>query len=248
MAGFDRSDNQARTLPVVGPGGPVLARVAGLRIALVAAVRLYREGLATELGAQAGYVVVAVSGSAESAITAIALTQPDVVLIDIAMPDVRELVAAVRDAHPAARILAFAVGECERDIDVCAEAGVAAFVTPDVTVCELVAAINACMRDELSCSPRAAALLLRRCSMLAVASLVTASVSAPNAPRVAALTAREREIATLMVEGRSNKQIGRTLNIALATVKNHIHNILRKLDVASRADAARCMRATALHY
>lgn len=215
-----------------------------LRIALVAAVRLYREGLATELAAHSGYTVVGSASGADEAVAVVACHRPDVVLIDIAMPFVRELVAALREAHRAAQIVVFAVDECERDIDLCAEAGVAAFVTRDVTVADLVAAIDASVRGELSCSPRAAALLFRRCSVLSMAApaSATGATGAPEPDRASTLTSREREIAALVIEGRSNKQIGRTLNIALATVKNHVHNILRKLAVASRAEAALRLR------
>ncbi len=249
MTGFKNGELQPRHVPPQprerpSTGGAEAPGVS-LRIALIAAVRLYREGLATELAAQRGYTVVGAAGRADDARALIACHRPDVVLIDIAMPSVRELIVALREAQPAAQIVVFAVDECERDIDLCAEAGVAAFVTRDVTVADLVAAIDASVRGELSCSPRAAALLFRRCSALSMAAPVGAARS-PQADRVATLTSREREIAGLVAEGRSNKQIGRTLNIALATVKNHVHSILRKLDVTTRAEAALRLRATAL--
>ncbi len=250
MTGFNNGELQPRCVPPplrehTSTGGVDHPGV-DLRIALVAAVRLYREGLATELAAQRGYSVVGVAGGAEEAAAVVERHRPDVVLIDIAMPSVRELVVALRKAHPSAQIVVFAVDECERDIDLCAEAGVAAFVSRDVTVADLVAAIAASVRGELSCSPRAAALLFRRCSALSMAAPATAARS-PESDRVATLTSREREIAGLVAEGRSNKQIGRTLNIALATVKNHVHSILRKLDATTRAEAALRLRAAALH-
>jgi two-component system, NarL family, nitrate/nitrite response regulator NarL len=253
VTGFNNGELQPRRVPLSvqlcehASTGGIDRPGATLRIALVAAVRLYREGLATELAAQRGYSVVGAAGGADEATAVVAFHRPDVVLIDIAMPSVRELVVALRAAHPAAQIVMFAVDECERDIDLCAEAGVAAFVTRDVTVADLVAAIEASVRGELSCSPRAAALLFRRCSALSMGAPVGAAGSPDvDADHVATLTSREREIAGLVAEGRSNKQIGRSLNIALATVKNHVHSILRKLDVATRAEAALRLRAAAL--
>jgi DNA-binding NarL/FixJ family response regulator len=210
----------------------------GIRIVLVANVRLYREGLAAELRTRPGLAVVGLAADVESAVDAVRTTRPDVVLLDAGMAGMWELVRAIKTTHDDARIVAFAVDECERDIEVCAEAGVSSFVTRDVTVDDLANAIGAAVRDELACSPRAAALLFRRVAALSGMS------HAMRAERtlLATLTSREREIAALIAHGQSNKEIGRELKIEYATVKNHVHRILEKLRVTTRGEAAARMR------
>jgi DNA-binding NarL/FixJ family response regulator len=95
---------------------------------------------------------------------------------------------------------------------------------------DLTATITSVSRDELLCSPRVAAALLRRVGALAN------GVRRPHATD--GLTSRECEILGLIKEGLSNKEIAVRLHIEVATVKNHVHNLLEKLQVASRAEAA----------
>jgi DNA-binding NarL/FixJ family response regulator len=210
----------------------------GIRIVLVADVRLYREGLAAELGNRPGLAMVGMAPDVESAVGAVRATRPDVVLLDAGMAGTFELVRALKATYDDARIVAFAVDECERDIEVCAEAGVSSFVTRDVTVDGLASAICAAVRDELTCSPRAAALLFRRVAALSG----TSHAMRAERSLLATLTSREREIATLIAHGQSNKEIGRALHIEVATVKNHVHRILEKLQVGTRGEAAARMR------
>jgi DNA-binding NarL/FixJ family response regulator len=94
----------------------------------------------------------------------------------------------------------------------------------------LIATLASVVRDEMACSPRIAAALLRR-----VASLAVERSPWPSGAR---LTARELEVLGLIDEGLSNKQIAGRLCIELATVKNHVHNILEKLQVGRRSEAA----------
>src|SRR6185436_13278348 len=125
-----------------------------------------------------------------------------------------------------ARIVAFAVEETERDVLLCAEAGAAGYVACDGTMDDLVNTIHSVARGELLCSPRIAATLFRA---------LHAQGSRPDGDRLAlTLTAREREIAPLIDRGLSNKEIAAHLRIEVATVKNHVHNLLEKLQVASR--------------
>lgn len=227
-----RSDANANALGSEPPGTGLHA--ANVSIVLVAGVRLYREGLASNLRSHRGYDLVGATADGSEAIAAVAQTGPDVVLLDIGLPCVRELIHALKSTHGAVRIVAYAVDECEREIEACAKAGFAAFVTTDVTVDGLIAAIDAVMRDELHCTPRAAALMFKR-----VAELSMQTSSTPEESRVmASLTTRECEIAEFIASGCSNKQIGRNLNIAVSTVKNHTHHILEKLHVSTRAEAA----------
>jgi DNA-binding NarL/FixJ family response regulator len=156
-----------------------------------------------------------------------------VVLLEVGIPG--GLDAVVGNGHGArpTRILALGVPDEEDDVIACAEAGVAGYVMREDSLDALVVAIESVVRDEMLCSPRAAAALMRRVRVL-------------SAERQEALgqklTRRELEIVALIDEGLSNKAIAQRLCIELATVKNHVHNILEKLDVSRRAEAAARVR------
>jgi DNA-binding NarL/FixJ family response regulator len=138
-------------------------------------------------------------------------------------------VAARRRAEsPDTRILAFAVREEIAAILDYAEAGADGFVTANSSVAELVEAIERTAGGELLCSPRIAAQLLRR----AVAPPPASETDSPL------LTQREQQVLSLLKQGRSNKEIGNALHIAEATVKNHVHHVLAKLQVPNRGKAA----------
>src|SRR5262249_34883111 len=112
--------------------------------------------------------------------------------------------------------------------------GVTGYVTREASLDELVAVIQSVARGEMLCSPRIAGALVRRVASLAAAS--------PVRPRVA-LTGRELEIVALIDGGLSNKTTPGRLLIAVATVKNHVHSILEKLQVRARGEAAAEVRA-----
>jgi len=101
----------------------------------------------------------------------------------------------------------------------------AAFVGCSSNVDELVKAVLAALRGELACSPAVAALMCER----------LASLSASGPRQVSGLTRREREVAALIGQGLSNKEIASDLRIGPATVKNHVHSILEKLNVRRRS-------------
>jgi two-component system, NarL family, nitrate/nitrite response regulator NarL len=119
----------------------------------------------------------------------------------------------------------------------CAQIGIAGYVTRDGSVEDVVAAIKAAARGDVHCSPRIAGSLFRR----------IAAMSADRSRRSGsgALTARETQILKLIQEGMSNKMISRTLGIGLATVKNHVHNILLKLGIQRRAEAISLLHESA---
>jgi DNA-binding NarL/FixJ family response regulator len=132
------------------------------------------------------------------------------------------------------RVVALGVTETEPEIIAFAEAGVSGYLTRDASIPELVATIEAVARNELICPPRITAALMHRVATLAVDRRVTT----PSFP----LSPRELEVVALIDAGLSNQEIAGKLYISLATVKNHVHNILEKLDVATRADAAAWLR------
>jgi len=201
---------------------------------VVAAVRLYREGLAQALAQVHGMQVAATAARFTDLRLTIEPYPHAVLLIDaVLMVGVPALAALVR-ANPGIRVVALGVNETEPEIIAYAEAGVAGYVTRDASIVELVATIEAVVRDELTCPPRITAALMRR-----VGALATTPRQAGQAAR---LSRRELEVVNLIDQGMSNQEIAHALFIALATVKNHVHNILDKLDVPTRTDAAARIR------
>ncbi|MGH7516520.1 MAG: LuxR C-terminal-related transcriptional regulator [Gemmatimonadales bacterium] len=205
-----------------------------IRVAIVADVRLYREGLVQILSRDSKIRVVATAAQREEALACLSDTQPDVILVDMAFPDSHQVVRLILEHAPAGRVLALGVAEDEGDVLGCAEAGVSGYVPREASVEELVTVIESVARGEAICSPRVAASLLRRVAALAAG-------QGGRFPRVQ-LTSREREIVRLIDSGCSNKAIANDLGIEVATVKNHVHNILEKLQVHRRGEAAARVR------
>jgi DNA-binding NarL/FixJ family response regulator len=210
-----------------------------IRVMVVGDVRLYREGVAASLEHRADIDVVGTARSGD-ALPFANDCDADIVVLDMATAGSLDLVRRLAGTIPRMRVVAFAVEETEHDVLLCAEAGAAAYVPPDGTLDDLVNTIGSVARGELLCSPRIAATLFR-----------ALRVQTPEASvdRLAlTLTAREREIAPLLERGLSNKEIAAQLNIEVATVKNHVHNLLEKLQVSSRGEAAARLRSSQLSH
>jgi DNA-binding NarL/FixJ family response regulator len=207
------------------------AAPAPLRVAVIAGVRIYREGLALFLDHQPGLEVVATAAGVNAALPLLGRAQPAIALVDVAAG--AGAVKRLREALPGLKVVALAVAETDQDVIGCAEAGVSGYVTSDDSLEAVAAIVSSVARGEMLCAPWVAAALLRR---------VASSTDAPAAPGSDRLTARELEIVRLIDEGLSNKQIASRLCIALPTVKNHVHNILEKLQVHRRGEAAADMR------
>jgi DNA-binding NarL/FixJ family response regulator len=207
-------------------------------VLIVADVRLYREGLAGRLSNFSGLVVVGTSSNRADARKQAGALHPDVVLIDVATSQSLELIRDLRGEATNCKILAFAVTEESADILECAEAGATGYVAAEASIEDLVAAIERITRAELACSPRVAAQLFNRIAMGGD------QWSGQQSP-AKSLTARERQVLHGIRQGQSNKEIGQSLNIAESTVKNHVHHLLEKLNVSTRAQAvARCTLAS----
>jgi two-component system, NarL family, nitrate/nitrite response regulator NarL len=204
---------------------------------IVADVRLYREGLAGKLSSSPGLVVIGTSASRADAREQAGILRPDVILIDVATSESLELIHDLRAEGHSSKILAFAVADGSADILECAEAGAAGYVTAEASIEDLVTAIERITRAELACSPRVAAQLFNRIAE-------RRDQWAGHPLHATSLTTREHQVLNGISKGHSNKEIGQTLNIAESTVKNHVHHVLEKLHVTTRAQAAaRCTSA-----
>src|SRR6266487_1388372 len=203
-----------------------------IRLLIVADIRLYQEGLAQILARERRLQVVATAADAGTAIQLAAERVIDVALVDMAMAESVASMRAIAAQVPRVKVVAVGLRESEHDLVLCAEAGIAGYVPRAASIADLVAVLESVGRGELLCSPGTAAALLRR-----VAALAAERGGATPDPSVGTLTPREREIAGLLEAGFSNKDIAVRLGIEVATVKNHVHNLLDKLQVHRRAQA-----------
>jgi DNA-binding NarL/FixJ family response regulator len=208
-----------------------------LTLVIASDVRLYNEGIREFLIKRGGFEITASVTRSEDALRAVLERPPMVVLLDQAMPRSLDALEAIRKAHDHVSVIALGVPDHEDRLLEWAEAGVAGFVSRQATGAELAATIESAVRGELVCSPQFSGALLRQ-----LARRAAADTPQPGRP----LTAREMEILRLIAANFSNKEIATRLGIAVATVKNHVHNLLDKLDVRRRAQAAASLRRRAV--
>jgi two-component system, NarL family, nitrate/nitrite response regulator NarL len=185
------------------------------------------------LGRTTGLTVVEAVADADGCLAAARDSAPDATLLDLTTPDSLALIRELGAEVPESRVVALAVPEDEAAVIACAEAGVAAFLTREQSVDDLLETLASVARGETRMSPKLAAMLLRRVTVLAAQ---RPNREGPRSER-ARLTRREHEVLRLLDEGLSNKQIARRLCIELPTVKNHVHRILEKLAVRRRTEA-----------
>jgi DNA-binding NarL/FixJ family response regulator len=196
---------------------------------VVSDIRLYRDGLAELLDRESALHVVGSAASVPAALILGAAHLPGVILVDMALSEPLVAVAILAAAVPGARIIAVTVPEREADVLACIEAGAFGYVSREASLQELVRVVISASSGETLCSPRMAAVLVRRVAVLAASRVPDQS---------AHLTPREQQVVALIVDGLSNRQIARRLSIEIATVKNHVHNILGKLAARSRKEVA----------
>jgi len=206
---------------------------------IVAGVRLYREGLVHALGRAGNLHVAATAADLTQLCDRIGTPDRAVLLFDGTCLESAASLRAVLAAHPNVRAVVLGVTESEPEIIGWAEAGASGYVTQDGSVDELVKTVEAVARDELTCPPRITAALMHRVAALATEQLLITPLSAR-------LSDRELEIVQLIDDGLSNQAIAHRLFITLATVKNHVHNILDKLGVHTRTEAAALVRDCSL--
>jgi DNA-binding NarL/FixJ family response regulator len=209
---------------------------AEIRVLVVASIRLYREGLAQALDRREDLCVVGTAADRQEAAARIRELRPRIVLLDMTTPESQMIPREAASLVPDLRVVALGVAEVEADVLACAEAGLAGYVPREASLDDLVAALRSTARGEVRCSAELLGSLWRR-----VASL--SAKPPPGAPPTF-LTRREREIARLIDRDLSNKEIAHELGIEVATVKNHIHNLLEKLGVHRRTEAARIAART----
>jgi NarL family two-component system response regulator LiaR len=188
-----------------------------------------RQGLRTFLELQEDIAVVGEAGDGEAALEAVARLRPDVVLMDLVMPRLGGVraIERLRALAPGTRVIVLTSFLDEDKVLPAVRAGAAGYLLKDVQPAELVRAIRMVDRGEALLHPAVAARVMRELAG-----------DGARAERHELLTARELEVLALLAAGRANKAIAHELGCAEKTVKTHVGNILGKLGLSDRTQAA----------
>jgi len=184
-----------------------------------------RSGLATFLRAYEDLELVAEAKNGLEAVHLCQLKKPDVILMDLMMPEMDgiEATRAILADHPEIKIIAMTSFEEEQLVQGVLAAGAISYLIKNVTSDELAKAIRDAVSGRSTLSPEAARVLIQ--------------ATRPAKQPLFELTEREQEVLELVVQGQSNQQIADALVISITTVKAHMSNILSKLQVSSRTEA-----------
>ncbi len=205
---------------------------APLQIFLVDDQSMIRAGIQSMLARNPHFRVVGQSGDARKAIPAIAAALPDVVLLDISMPELSgiDAIAQIRKVHPRARIVMLTHHEGETFVEQALKAGADGYLSKDSDPTELMLALDSVSKGQMYLSPRVAGMHVSRARGAPGVQMATS--------RVQSLTPREREVFQLLAVGKSNKELARALGMSLGTAKKHRENLQRKLECHSAAELA----------
>jgi DNA-binding NarL/FixJ family response regulator len=204
-----------------------------LRLLIVSEVRFLREALAELLRRDPKVAVLGLCADLGEAIAGSLSQGPDIVLFDAGFHDGTSVVRRLSEAAPETCVVVLAVAETTESIIAWAEAGVKGYVPQTAALADLVNILVNIRDGDQVCSSRIASGLMRHVARIARAE----QESAGSGPAIA-LTKREREISLLIGAGLSNKEIARQLDIGVATAKSHVHNLLGKMNVQRRTQAA----------
>jgi len=218
-------------------GATEVKQLDAVRILIVDDVRLYREGLADLLQKQVYVRDVRAMSLSDQVLPIIRELQLSVVLFNMSSPERLGMLRTIIEECPQTKVIAFGLSDRSDILIACAEAGAAGYLSRDGSLDDLGMIILGVIRGEALFSPHIVTALLRR---------TTAPVDGPRSrDGYSRLTRRECEVVRHIDDGLSNKEIASQLNIDVHTVKNHVHNVLEKLQVRRRGEAAAVMRAFA---
>lgn len=229
-----------RTVAAVQQARKSASALPPLHLMLVDDHVLFRSGLVRLLAAQPDFKVVGEAGSVREAVALAREVQPDLILMDISLPDGTGLEAtrAILAEVPATKIVFLTVHDDDEHLFAAVRAGGLGYLLKNVSAAELVSRVRGVRYGEAAISPRLASRILDEFSRLP-------EPAADDLPAIA-LTPRETEIVRLLARGASNREIAQQFVISENTVKNHVQNVLAKLHLHSRRDIDRYARSHGL--
>jgi DNA-binding NarL/FixJ family response regulator len=202
-----------------------------IRVIIVDDQELFRRGLTMLMDVEPGLDVVGEAGDGQTGIELASRVAPDVVLLDVRMPKISgiEACVAIKEAVPAAKILMLTVSDEESDLYEAVKSGASGYLLKDSSIEEVAQAVRVVADGQSLISPSMAVKLIDEFKQM----------SRPEREHVPGLrlTDRELEVLRLVAKGMNNREIARDLFISENTVKNHVRNILEKLQLHSRMEA-----------
>jgi DNA-binding NarL/FixJ family response regulator len=203
------------------------------RVLIVDDHELFRAGVRAEL--EDLVEIVGDAATVDEAVAAIGSAEPDVVLLDVHMPDGGgvEVIRRAGPEHPGVRFLALSVSDAAEDVIAVIRAGARGYVTKTISGPELADAVRRVREDDAVFSPRLAGFVLDAFAGAAP------KVGASGNPELDQLTPREREVLQHIARGYMYKEIAQRLEISAKTVEAHVSSVLRKLQLSSRHELSR---------
>lgn len=192
---------------------------------------LIREGIKKLLELEEGIEIVAVAQDGVDALEKVAIYKPDVMLLDINMPNMNgiECLRQVKAKHAKTKVIMLTIHEDSEYLIKTINIGAEGYVLKDADVSSLVKAIHKVVEGDIYIHPTLSSILVRAYKR---------KDSEPEEEIIAGLTRREYEVICLISKGYNNKEIGQELFISEKTVKNHVSNIFKKIKVNDRTQAA----------
>ncbi|MCH6258068.1 response regulator transcription factor [Puniceicoccaceae bacterium K14] len=213
-----------------------------IRLILVDDQNLFREGLRTILEIDDRFEMVAEASNGQHAVTLAQEHNPDVLLMDLNMPEMNgiEATQAILQAQPNAKVLVLTTFDDDERVFEALRAGASGYLLKDTPSEQLANAIQTIHRGESYLQPSVASKVLAEFNRLS-------KTTRPNRNQlIEPLSLREEEVLLLLSQGKNNKEIASSLFLATGTVKNHVSNILGKMGVEDRTQAA--LKAKELGY
>ncbi|HSZ03814.1 MAG TPA: response regulator transcription factor [Solirubrobacteraceae bacterium] len=209
------------------------------RVVIVDDHHLFRSGVRAELGDEVS--VVGDAGGVQEAVAVIREQRPDVVLLDVHMPDGGgvEVITRVAEECETVRFLALSVSDAAEDVIAVIRAGARGYVTKTISAAELARAVRQVADGDAVFSPRLAGFVLDAFAQDAGASSANADLQVAEDRELDQLTPREREVLRHIARGYMYKEVAQRLGISVKTVEAHVSAVLRKLQLSSRHELSR---------
>ncbi len=210
---------------------PTVAEPEPIRVLVVDDQELFRRGLTMVLSAEPGLELIGEAADGESAVDLVLRYAPDVVLLDVRMPKLSgiDTCVAMKAAAPTTRIIMLTASDDEVDLYDAVRSGASGYLLKDSSIDEVARAVRLVADGQSLISPAMATKLLDEFKSMSRPERFT-----PMTPR---LTERELEVLRLVARGGNNREVAKALFISENTVKNHVRNILEKLQLHSRMEA-----------